>query len=132
MIYNIRRFLWSYNLSAIDAQSIMQAMKDVFLQFQIPFAKLCGQCYDGYNTMAGTRAGVDHSMRHDEKHQGSLNKEKLQLNLLQLQKMNIAECTLKHLILQLLLFVVGLIRKVLQSLVMCSSYDTSLSSADDR
>ena len=33
-------------------------MKDVFLQFQIPFPKLCGQCYDGCNTMAGTRAGV--------------------------------------------------------------------------
>ena len=36
----------------------MQAMKDVFLRFQIPFAKLRGQCYDGCNTMAGTRAGV--------------------------------------------------------------------------
>ena len=38
-------FLGLYNLSAIDAQSIMQAMKDVFLRFQIPFAKLRGQCY---------------------------------------------------------------------------------------
>ena len=51
-------FLGLYSLSAIDAQSIMQAMKDVFLRFQIPFAKLRGQCYDGCNIMAGTRAGV--------------------------------------------------------------------------
>ena len=39
-------FLGLYSLSAIDAQNIMQAMKDVFLRFQIPFAKLRGQCYD--------------------------------------------------------------------------------------
>ena len=51
-------FLGLYSLSAIDAQSIMQVMKDVFLRFQIPFAKLRGQCYDGCNTMAGARAGV--------------------------------------------------------------------------
>ena len=36
--------------------------------------------------------------------------------------MNIVECTLKHLILQLLVFVVGLTRKVLKSLVMFNSY----------
>ena len=33
-------------------------MKDVFLRFQIPFAKLRGQCYNGCNAMAGKRAGV--------------------------------------------------------------------------
>ena len=48
-------FLGLYSLSAIDAHSIMQAMKDVFLRFQIPFAKLRGQCYDGCNTMAGKK-----------------------------------------------------------------------------
>jgi len=51
-------FLGLYSLSAINAQSIAQAMKNVFLWFQIPFAKLRSQCYDGYNTMAGARAGV--------------------------------------------------------------------------
>ena len=31
-------------------------MKDTFLWFQIPWTKLCGQCYDG--TMARAKAGV--------------------------------------------------------------------------
>ena len=38
-------FLGLYYISVIDAQSIVDAMKDAFLQFQIPLAKLCGQCY---------------------------------------------------------------------------------------
>ena len=51
-------FLGLYCLSAIDAQSIFEVMKDAFLRFQIPLAKLRGQCYDGYSTMAGVKAGV--------------------------------------------------------------------------
>lgn len=47
-----------YVLSTIDAQSIVDVMKDAFLRFQIPLAKLRGQCYDGCSTMAGTKAGV--------------------------------------------------------------------------
>ena len=47
-----------YCLSAIDAQSIVEVMKDAFLRFQIPMAKLRGQCYDGCSTMAGAKAGV--------------------------------------------------------------------------
>ena len=42
----------------IDAQSIVDAIKDAFLRFQVPFTKLRGQCYDGCSTMAGARAGV--------------------------------------------------------------------------
>ena len=38
-------FLGLYYISAIDAQSIVDAMKDAFLQFQIPLTKLWGQCY---------------------------------------------------------------------------------------
>ena len=51
-------FLGLYYMSAIDAQSIVDVMKDVFLCFQIPFSKLRGQCYDGCSTMAGAKAGV--------------------------------------------------------------------------
>ena len=51
-------FLGLYALSAIDAQSIVDVMMDAFLRFQIPLAKLRGQCYDGCSTMAGARAGV--------------------------------------------------------------------------
>ena len=51
-------FLGLYCLSAVDAQSIVDVMKDAFLRFQIPLAKLRGQCYDGCSTMAGAKAGV--------------------------------------------------------------------------
>ena len=51
-------FLGLYYMSAIDAKSIVDVMKDVFLRFQIPFSKLRGQCYDGCSTMAGAKAGV--------------------------------------------------------------------------
>ena len=51
-------FLRLYCLSQIDAQSIVETMKDAFLRFQIPLAKLRGQCYDGCSTMAGLKAGV--------------------------------------------------------------------------
>ena len=49
-------FVGLYYLSVIDAQSIVDAIKDAFLRFQIPFTKLRGQCYDGCSTMAGARA----------------------------------------------------------------------------
>ena len=51
-------FLGLYALSAIDAQSIVDAMKDTFIRFEIPLTKLRGQCYDGCSTMAGAKAGV--------------------------------------------------------------------------
>ena len=51
-------FVGLYYLSVTDAQSIVDAINDAFLRFQIPFTKLRGQCYDGCSTMAGARAGV--------------------------------------------------------------------------
>ncbi|KAL5508845.1 hypothetical protein EMCRGX_G004100 [Ephydatia muelleri] len=51
-------FVGLYYLSVIDAQSIVDAINNAFLRFQIPFTKLRGQCYDGCSTMAGARAGV--------------------------------------------------------------------------
>ena len=48
----------SYCLSATDAKRIVSAIKDAFLQFQIPLAKLRGQCYDGCSTMTGAKACV--------------------------------------------------------------------------
>eukprot|EP00731_Ephydatia_muelleri_P027422 Em0019g295a len=51
-------FVGLYYLSVIDAQSIVDAINDAFLRFQIPFTKLRGQCYDGCSTMAGARTGV--------------------------------------------------------------------------
>ena len=51
-------FLGLYCLSSIDAQSIVDAIKDAVLRFQISLEKLRGQCYDGCSTMAGAKAGV--------------------------------------------------------------------------
>ena len=51
-------FVWLYYLSVIDAQSIVDAIKDAFLRFQISFTKFRVKCYDGCSTMAGARAGV--------------------------------------------------------------------------
>ena len=47
-------FVGLYYLSAIDAQSIVEVMKDAF---QIPLTKIRGHCYDGCSTMAGAKAG---------------------------------------------------------------------------
>ena len=41
-------FLGLYYLSAIDAQSIVDAIMDVFLRFQISLSRLRGQCYHGH------------------------------------------------------------------------------------
>ena len=51
-------FLVLYYLSAIDAQSIVDAIMDVFLRFQFPLSRLRGQCNDGCSTMTGAKAGV--------------------------------------------------------------------------
>ena len=51
-------FLGMYYLSTINAQSIVDARKDAFVRFQIPTAKLRGQCYDECSTMAGAKTGV--------------------------------------------------------------------------
>ena len=51
-------FLGLYALLAIYVESIVDAMKDTFLHFEIPLTKLRGQCYDGCSIMAGAKAGV--------------------------------------------------------------------------
>ncbi len=51
-------FLGFHYMLSIDALSIVNAIKDIFLRFQIPFSKLRGQCYDGCSTMAGAKSGV--------------------------------------------------------------------------
>ena len=56
-------FIGLYYLSAIDAQSIVEVMKDAFIRFQIPLTKIHGQCYDGSSTMAGAKAGVSTKMQ---------------------------------------------------------------------
>ena len=51
-------FLGMYNLQSTNAESIVRAITDALIRFQIPVAKIRGQCYDGCSTMAGARGGV--------------------------------------------------------------------------
>ena len=51
-------FLRLYSLSAIDPQSIVDAIMDVFLRFQIPLSRLRSQCHDGCRTMTRAKASV--------------------------------------------------------------------------
>ena len=48
-------FLGMYNLVRTDAKSIISAILDALLRFQVPVAKIRGQCC---STMAGTRGGL--------------------------------------------------------------------------
>ena len=50
-------FLGMYGLQATTADSIVSAITDALLHFQI-INKVRGQCYDGCSTMAGARGGV--------------------------------------------------------------------------
>ena len=59
-------FLGLYNLSSTTADSIVASIKDILLHFEIPAAKLRGQCYDGCSTMAGARGGVATKMQEIE------------------------------------------------------------------
>ena len=51
-------YLGMYNLVTTTASSIVSAITDILLRFQLPLTKLRGQCYDGCSTMAGARGGV--------------------------------------------------------------------------
>ena len=51
-------FLGLHSMSVIDAESIVKAILDVFVQLSLPIHKVRGQCYDGCATMAGKKAGV--------------------------------------------------------------------------
>ena len=51
-------FVGLHSLTRADAESIVTVIKDAFLRFELPFAKLRGQCYDGCSTMAGAKSGV--------------------------------------------------------------------------
>lgn len=59
-------FLGMYSLHTTSAQSIVTAISDALLRFQIPFARIRGQCYDGCSTMAGAKGGVAAKIREKE------------------------------------------------------------------
>ena len=51
-------FLGLYNLATANAQSIIDVISDAFLQLQISFSKLRGQCCNGCSTVTGVKGGV--------------------------------------------------------------------------
>ncbi len=51
-------FLGLYSLQTTTADSIVSAITDALLRFQISINKVRGQCYDGCSTMAGVQGGV--------------------------------------------------------------------------
>ena len=51
-------FLGLYQMSTIDASSLVRAIKDTLLRMNIPLSHCRGQCYDGASNMSGSRSGV--------------------------------------------------------------------------
>ena len=51
-------FLGLYSSSDLRADTMTNAIKDVFLRLDLPFSKLRGQCYDMAAAMAGKKSGV--------------------------------------------------------------------------
>ncbi len=51
-------FMGLYSLHSITAASIVSAILDALLRFEIPLSRIRGQCYDECSTMAGAKSGV--------------------------------------------------------------------------
>ena len=51
-------FLGLYALADLQANTISNSIKDIFLRYDLPMSKLRGQCYDMAATMAGKKTGV--------------------------------------------------------------------------
>ena len=51
-------FLGFYNISNIKSDTIVAAIKDIFIRLQLEFSKLRGQTYDGASNMLGKKSGV--------------------------------------------------------------------------
>lgn len=47
-----------YHVASIDAAMLTTAIKDVLIQFNLPFEKLQGQCCDGASAMSSLKCGV--------------------------------------------------------------------------
>ena len=56
-------FLGLYSLSDLRADTMTNAIKDVFLRFDLPFSKVRGQCYDMAAAMAGKKSGIATQIR---------------------------------------------------------------------
>ena len=51
-------FLGFYEIPNIRSDTIVSAMKDTFIRFNLPFSDLRGQTYDGASNMLGKKSGA--------------------------------------------------------------------------
>lgn len=51
-------FIGLYEVSSIEASSLVAVVKDTLLRLNLTLAKARGQCYDGASNMSGVRSGV--------------------------------------------------------------------------
>ena len=57
-LHEHEEFIGLYQVSTIDAKSLVTAIRDVLLRMNARCADCHGQCYDGASNMSGARKGV--------------------------------------------------------------------------
>ena len=59
-------FIGIYEVSSVEASSLVFVIKDTLLRMNLSLAKARGQCYDGASNMAGIRNGVATQIQKEE------------------------------------------------------------------
>ena len=59
-------FIGMYKIDNTQADPIVAAIKDVFVQLNLGINKCRGQCYDGASTMRGPKSGVATQLLREE------------------------------------------------------------------
>lgn len=57
-LHEYEQFFGLYQVSMIDSESLVSAIRDVLLRMNVKVADCRGQCYDSASNMSGTRKGV--------------------------------------------------------------------------
>ena len=60
-------FTGFYHLPNITANTIVGAIKDTLMRFNLNMSRCRGQCYDGASNMSGTKNGVKTQLLKEEK-----------------------------------------------------------------
>ena len=59
-------FVGLYEMAKIDADSLVQAIKDTLVRMNVQLSNCHGQCYDGASNMRGSRNGVAAQIAREE------------------------------------------------------------------
>ena len=54
-------------MDSIRSDTLVSAIKDTLVRFNVKLTDCCGQCYDGASNMSGSRRGVTAQICGDEK-----------------------------------------------------------------